>query len=319
MRPFVTIAVNAFMELVRQPIYLLLLSSSGAFIVFLAAVPYFGLGEDPKLVKDMSLAVTLLSGLLGAVLCASSSVAQEIRLGTALTVLAKPVSRAVFILGKYAGLAATLTLLTASNFVATMLASWMAFDAYGSADLLALGLYFGGGIAGYAVAGFLNFFLRRAFVADAVFGYTLATTLAAVYLVLFTQKQLPFGEMATPDWRLLPVAVLILFALFMLAALALACSTRLDTIPTLAVCTAFFALGLVSDYLFGRPANAGHWWAQVLYDLTPNWQQLYLAQALEDNGKVPWSYVAKAAGYAASVVVAALAAALVLFEDRELG
>ncbi len=319
MRPFVTIAVNAFMELVRQPIYLLLLSSSGAFIVFLAAVPYFGLGEDPKLVKDMSLAVTLLSGLLGAVLCASSSVAQEIRLGTALTVLAKPVSRAVFILGKYAGLAATLTLLTASNFVATMLASWMAFDAYGAADLTALGLYFGGGIAGYAVAGFLNFFLRRTFVADAVFGYTLATTVATIYLMGFTQKQLPFGEMATADWRLLPVAVLILFALFMLAALALACSTRLDTIPTLAVCTAFFALGLVSDYLFGRPANAGHWWAQVLYDLTPNWQQLYLAQALEDNGKVPWSYVAKAAGYAASVVVAALAAALVLFEDRELG
>ena len=319
MRPFVTIAVNAFMELVRQPIYLLLLSSSGAFIVFLAAVPYFGLGEDPKLVKDMSLAVTLLSGLLGAVLCASSSVAQEIRLGTALTVLAKPVSRAVFILGKYGGLAATLTLLTASNFVATMLASWMAFDAYGSADLLALGLYFGGGIAGYAVAGFLNFFLRRTFVADAVFGYTLATTVATIYLMAFTQKQLPFGEMATADWRMLPVAVLILFALFMLAALALACSTRLDTIPTLAVCTAFFALGLVSDYLFGRPANEGHWWAQVLYDLTPNWQQLYLAQALEDNGKVPWSYVAKAAGYAASVVVAALAAALVLFEDRELG
>lgn len=319
MRPFVTIAVNAFMELVRQPIYLLLLSSSGAFIVFLAAIPYFGLGEDPKLVKDMSLAVTLLSGLLGAVLCASSSVAQEIRLGTALTVLAKPVSRAVFILGKYAGLAATLTLLTTSNFVATMLASWMAFDAYGSADIQALALYFGGGIAGYAVAGFLNFFLRRTFVSDAVFGYTLATTVATIYLMGFTQKQLPFGEMATADWRLLPVAVLILFALFMLAALALACSTRLDTIPTLAVCTAFFALGLVSDYVFGRPASAGHWWAQVLYDLTPNWQQLYLAQALEDNGKVPWGYVARAAGYAASVIVAALAAALVLFEDRELG
>jgi len=44
MRPFLTIAVNAFMELVRQPIYLLLLTSSGSFIVFLAAVPYFGLG-----------------------------------------------------------------------------------------------------------------------------------------------------------------------------------------------------------------------------------------------------------------------------------
>jgi hypothetical protein len=319
MRQFFTIAGNAFMELVRQPIYLLLLSSSGCFIVFLAAVPYFGLGDDPKLVKDMSLAITLLSGLLGAVLCASSSVAQEIRTGTALTVLAKPVGRATFLLGKYAGLAGTLTLLSASNLVATLLASWMAYDAYGSADLKAVSTYYGAALAGYAIAAFLNFFLRRTFVGDAVVGFTLATTLAAGYTTLVTEKQLAFGEMAAADWRLLPAAVLILFALFMIAAIALACSTRLDTVPTLAICTAFFALGLVSDYLFLRPAQAGQWWAQILYDLTPNWQQLYLAEALEDKGVIPWSYVARAGGYAASVVTATLAVALVLFEDRELG
>jgi ABC-type transport system involved in multi-copper enzyme maturation permease subunit len=319
MRSFLTIAINAFMELIRQPIYLLLLSSSGAFIVFIAAVPYFGLGEDPKMVKDMALAITLLSGLLGAVLCASSSVAQEIRQGTALTVLAKPVGRAVFLLGKYAGLVATLTLLTATNLVATLLSSWMAFDAYGSADVQALALYYGGAIAGYAIAGFLNFFLRRIFVADAVIGFAIATTLAAGYLTFFTEKTLPFGEHAAADWRLLPAAVLILFALFMIAALALACSTRLDTMPTLAVCTAFFALGLVSDYLFGQRAHAGQWWAQILYDLTPNWQQLYLAQALEDKGVIPWGYVLRASGYAASVIIASLSVALVLFEDRELG
>lgn len=319
MRQFVTIAVNAFMELVRQPIYLILMASSGAFIVFLAAVPYFGLGEDPKLVKDMSLAVTLLSGLLGAVLCASSSVATEIRLGTALTVLAKPVGRAVFILGKYAGLAATLTLLTATNLVATLLASWMAFDAYGEADLRAIGLYFGAGFVAIAIAGFMNFFLRRTFVADAVFAFSIVPTLAAAYVTLGTQKQLAFGDMAAADWRLLPAAVLILFALLVLAALALACSTRLDTIPTLAVCLAFFGLGLVSDYVFGRPASSGQWWAQIAYDLVPNWQQLYLAEALEDKGRIPWAYVARAGGYAASIIVATLAVALILFEDRELG
>jgi hypothetical protein len=187
------------------------------------------------------------------------------------------------------------------------------------ADIQALALYYGAGVAGYATAGFLNFFLRRPFVADAVLGFALATALAAGYLVFFTQKQLPFGEAATADWRILPAAVLILFALFVLAALALACSTRLDTIPTLAVCTGLFALGLVSDYLFGRPASTGQWWAQILYDLTPNWQQLYLAEALEDKGTIPWAYVGRAAGYSASLVVAALSVALILFEDRELG
>jgi len=319
MRPFFTIALNAFMELVRQPIYLLLLTSSGSFIVFLAAVPYFGLGEDPKLVKDMALAVTLLSGLLGAVLCASSSVAQEIRSGTALTVLAKPVGRATFILGKYAGLAGTLTLLTGSNLVAGLLSSWMAFDAYGDTDVQALAMYYGSGLGAYAVAGFLNFFLRRVFVADAVAAWMVGTTGASAWVTFGTQKQLAFGEMAAADWRLLPAVVLILFALWMIAALALACSTRLDTIPTLAVCLAFFGIGLVSDYLFLRPAQGGAWWAQVLYDLTPNWQQLYLAEALEDKGRIPWAYVGRAAGYAATVVTAALSCALMLFEERELG
>ncbi|PYI84590.1 MAG: hypothetical protein DME26_12985 [Verrucomicrobia bacterium] len=74
MRQFLTIAANAFMELIRQPIFLLLATSSVVFEVFLASVPYFGFGDDPKLVKDSTLAVMLLSGLFGAVLNASASV-----------------------------------------------------------------------------------------------------------------------------------------------------------------------------------------------------------------------------------------------------
>src|SRR6059036_607372 len=141
MRQLVTIASNASMELIRQPIFLLLMTTSGLFIVYLASLPYFGFGDDPKLVKDSVLAVMLLGGLLGAVLCASSSVSLEIRSGTALAVLAKPVGRASFLLAKYAGLAAALTVLTYVNLVAALLASRMAFDAYGSTDLFAWGLF----------------------------------------------------------------------------------------------------------------------------------------------------------------------------------
>src|SRR6058998_2243987 len=112
MRQFLTIASNAFLELVRQPVFLLLMTCSAVFSIFLAAVPYFGFGEDPKLVKDSTLAVMLLSGLFGAVLSASASLAHEIRSGTALAVLAKPVGRAQFLLAKYLGLAGALTVLT---------------------------------------------------------------------------------------------------------------------------------------------------------------------------------------------------------------
>src|ERR1700693_6322741 len=141
MRQFLTIAVNAFMELVRQPVFLLLMTCSAVFEIFLATPYYFAFGDEPKLVKNSTLAAMLLTGLLGAVLSASASLAREIRAGTVLAVLSKPVGRAQFLLAKYTGLAAALILLTYVNLIASLLASRMAFDAYGSTDLFAVGVF----------------------------------------------------------------------------------------------------------------------------------------------------------------------------------
>lgn len=379
MRQVLTIATNAFMELARQPVFLLLLTCSASFNVFLAAVPYFGFGEDPKLVKDSTLAVMLLSGLFGAVLSASASVGHEIRSGTALAVLSKPVSRAQFILAKYLGLAGALTLLTYVNAVSALIASRMAFDAYGGTDTRALGIFFGALVLAYLLAGFANYFLRRPFVADAVLAVVVMTTLAFLVIGSLSQETKAFGEVVAVDWRLVPASVLILFALWILAGLAVACSTRFELIPTLAICTGVFLLGLMSDYLFGRLAEpvwsgadpsteitnprrsepqkkllvemvgkydldkdgrltlvekekldgadrkrlsdsgmGGVWWASVLYTVIPNWQLFWLADALEGKGQIPWSYVGRAFGYVVGYLGAALALALLLFEDREL-
>src|SRR5438105_14475596 len=141
MRQFLTISTNAFMELVRQPVFLLLMPTSVVFEIFLATPYYFAFGDEPKLVKNSTLAVMLLAGLLGAVLSASASLAREIRAGTVLAVLSKPVGRAQFLLAKYTGLMAALTLLTYVNCVAALLASRMAFDAYGSVDLFAMAVF----------------------------------------------------------------------------------------------------------------------------------------------------------------------------------
>src|SRR5678815_4228811 len=103
MRQFITIASNAFMELIRQPVFLLLMTGSAVFEIFLATPYYFAFGDEPKLVKNSTLAVMLLSGLFGAVLSASASVAREIRTGTALAVMSKPVGRAQFLVAKYFG------------------------------------------------------------------------------------------------------------------------------------------------------------------------------------------------------------------------
>ena len=63
-------------------------------------------------------------------------------------------------------------------------------------------------------------------------------------------------------------------------------------VPTLAICSALFLLGLVSDYFWGERAKAGSWWASILYAVTPNWQLFWLADALEGTQKIPLSYLA---------------------------
>lgn len=255
MRQFLTITTNAFMELVRQPVFLLLMTSSSVFEIFLATPYYFAFGDEPKLVKNSTLAVMLLSGLFGGVLTATASLAREIRTGTALAVLAKPVGRAQFLLAKYAGLIAALTLLWYTNLLAALLASRMAFDAYGSADLLAIGFFALGLLLAYVLGGFSNFFLRRPFVSDAVICLMVMLTIAFVVINFYNKDGKPQAFAAGVDWRMVPAGVLILFAVWILAGFALACSTRLDIIPTLAICSAFFLLGIMSDYLFGRRAD----------------------------------------------------------------
>jgi ABC-type transport system involved in multi-copper enzyme maturation permease subunit len=252
-------------------------------------------------------------------LSASASLAREIRAGTALAVLSKPVGRTQFLLAKYTGVILALTLLTYVNLIAALLASRMAFDAYGSTDMFAVAVVALGIVVAYLMGGFSNFFLRRPFVSDAVFSLIMMLTIAFVVISFYTKEGKPQAFATGVDWRMIPAAVLILFALWILAGVALACSTRFDIIPTLAICSALFLLGLMSDYLFGRKAEQGSWWASALYTITPNWQLFWLADAL-DAGKstFQWGYVGKAFAYVVAYVGAVLAIAVALFEEREL-
>ncbi len=319
MRQFITIAGNAFMELIRQPIFLLLMTVSALFEIALACVYYFGFGDEPKLVKNTVLGVMLLTGLFGAVLSASASVAREIRSGTALAVLAKPIGRAQFLLAKYAGLAMALTILTFVDCIAALLATRMAFDSYGDIDYPGLEVFCGGILAAYLIGAVTNYFLRRPFVSDAVMALVIMAVVAFVVLEFIPRNAGRMGaDYMGMDWRVVPASALILMALLILAALALACSTRVEVIPTLAICSALFLIGLVSDYFWGTRAKAGSWWASALYAVTPNWQLFWMADALDEKSQIPLSYLGKALGYAVCYIGAILALALALFEDREL-
>src|SRR3989442_15238708 len=99
MRQFITIATNAFMELVRQPVFLLLMTCSAVFEIFLSTPYYFAFGDEPKLVKNSVLAVMLLAGLFGSGFSACAPLAREIHAGKGLAGPFQPPRGGQFLLG----------------------------------------------------------------------------------------------------------------------------------------------------------------------------------------------------------------------------
>lgn len=89
---------------VASPTYAILMGLGVFALAVFVFIPYNTFGEDIKMLKDSSLTLILVFGIIQAVWAASQSVSQEIEGKTALTVLSKPIGRRDFILGKFFGI-----------------------------------------------------------------------------------------------------------------------------------------------------------------------------------------------------------------------
>ena len=316
-KQFLAIARLTALEAIRQPICLLLAGTCILFIALLPVLIMHQMGESQKLIRDSALATHFVFGLLFAGYAACAAVQHELRRGTIASVLTKPVGRELFFVAKFFGIAAVLLLFSLGVTIATLLSARMAAESYtvdwwaGGPQFIAIG-------AAVLVALFLNYFTRQPFVST-TFGLLIIFLLLAfgISSMLGTDGQLvPFGAAVT--WKLVPASILVTLALLVLAGVAVGLATRLDTVPTLAICSVVFLVGLMSDYLFGRIA-ADHSWAAVIYGLLPNWQHFWMTDALSgDEGMIPWDYVVHAAGYAGCYLAGVLCWGILSFRRIEL-
>lgn len=113
--------------------------------------------------------------------------------------------------------------------------------------------------------------------------------------------------------------LLILVAIAVLASAAVAAATRVGAISTFLVCLCLTAMGLASDQIVRPLADAGKAWARALYGVIPNFQCMWMIDALSDHRIIPWSYVASTAGYGLLYALAGVLLAMALFETREVG
>ncbi|MBL9137342.1 MAG: ABC transporter permease [Verrucomicrobiales bacterium] len=318
MKKTLAIALSSFHELIRQPFWLILGSGGVVFMLVLAHSNYFALGEESRQVKQSVLAFMLVAGLIAAVLGASFLVAREVRSGTALVVLSKPVGRLPFLLGKYTGLMTALALQGFLHLLVALLAGRMAREATGNPDWLAITVTLGAVVAGLGLAAASSFFLHRSFVGDAVLTTVASVGVAFAVVNAFDSSGSPQPWGSRLDSGLVTAGVLIFAALGVLAALALALSTRLSMVPTLLLCGGFLALGLLSDYLFASSSASRSTLADLLHDLLPNWQVFWVADSIGSPRPLSWGYVARAAAYGVLHIATALCLAWFLFAHREL-
>ena len=94
-KQFFAIARLTALESIRQPICLILVTSSVLTIGVLPMIVAHSMGEEGKLIRDSVLSVYLLSGLFLSAYAACLAITHEIRKGTVSAVLTKPVNRKV--------------------------------------------------------------------------------------------------------------------------------------------------------------------------------------------------------------------------------
>ena len=108
-----TVALNTYREAVRDKILYVLLFFAGATILFSKALGYISVGEDIKIITDISLAAISVFGALIAIFVGTNLVYKEIDKRTIYTILSRPIWRFEFILGKYLGLSLLIASVTA--------------------------------------------------------------------------------------------------------------------------------------------------------------------------------------------------------------
>lgn len=321
------VARTTFTETIRQPIYAVVVLLTWLMLILNLNLCAFSLEDDNKLLLDLGMSSLLVSGLLLSAFCASGAVSGEIEDRTVLTIVSKPVSRTAFLLGKFAGLNAALLMafyLCGLVFLFTVRHRVMQT----TADEFDLPVILFGGIAGLIallVAGLGNYLYRWHF-SSVMLGLAVPLMTIAMLLVGFINKHWEFQAFganfaAKNGPGLVPILlglVLIYMAILMISGVALVASTRLGQVMTLIVCSGFFVLGLISNYLFGRHADTSAL-ADFFYRATGNLQPFWITDAITQAQVITPYYAGITIAYGLLYTAGLLALAIAFFQTREVG
>tara|TARA_R110002111_G_scaffold53828_4_gene93387 strand:+ start:1354 stop:2421 length:1068 start_codon:yes stop_codon:yes gene_type:complete len=349
-----TITQNTFTESIRQPIFVILILLGSLAMVINPQLAAYTMEDDNKLLIDMGLSTIFLVSLLLAAFTATGVFSNEIENKTVLTVVSKPVSRPLFVIGKYVGISAAIA--TAFFLLSIVLAMTIRHRVMSTAsdhfDMPVILFGFGAALIALLVATMANYLYGRVFSSSFTICLLITQTLAFAMVLLINKDwglQSPMTDFTNHNGELGQVVVglgLVFQAVLVLTGVAVAASTRLGQVMTLLICFGVFMLGLASNSLsqmvnmrLSIPAGTDYYkslsviWhadialyqktiyaaAKLVYMLVPNLQFFWPADAITQGTPITAGLFGLVSGYAVLQIVAVIAIAIALFQNREVG
>lgn len=315
-RKLMAIAGTTTRELVRSPAFAILVGSAAALAALSPMFAFFHLGEQEKMVVDLGLGTALVVGLLVGVLGASWAVNEELESLSALAVLAKPVSRTSFLVGKYLGVLAAATVAVAVPGFSLL----FTLRALGPDALI---FWIAAAVGAGLASGGAAMMIARGMSAPRSLVVSFGAAAALVLMILDAHGPLAWAgvEVAGWWWSLVPALVGVVLQVAVLAAVAVALATRLTLAANLPIVFAMFVLGqLVGNAGSGGGARA--WLSYLVPDLVAFQFSDHVAEHISrgggSGGAVPAGVLLVAVIVAVAYVAGALTVGSALFRRRDM-
>jgi len=295
-----TIAGNTFREIITSPLLVILAVVGLLSVLILGMIPYFTmvLEDDVKMYKDVAVAMTLFIALLLAVLSASKVIDEEIDSKTMMTLLSKPVLRGQIILGKFLGICAALAVVIGLCAVVIMVFAWFRPPWDRNVPMFSRGLQ--------------GFWAK----------------LHDVFYPNPFDRSVPKTRLSqwAHFWSVPPMIVLVFLQTTVMAAIALAISTRLGMAMNVMICAVIFIAGHMTSFLSLQGSWGKYLGVSALLTIIPQLEHFNITETLAYRplGTVScpwtavWAYVGLAALCAFFYCAAALLVGMALFRTREL-
>ncbi|HRP61767.1 MAG TPA: hypothetical protein PK400_00560 [Phycisphaerales bacterium] len=246
---------NTFFESIRQPIMLVVLVVATIAIIMANPLAAFTMDDDQRMLIDMGLATVFVSGVLLAAFIATSVLTREIENRTALTVVSKPVSRPIFIIGKYLGVSAAMVLAMLYLGLVFMLVEMQPVLQTVRTPMHQPVLVFGllAAAIGVGTGIWCNYFYNKVFASTVLCVTTPLAALAYLLCLPFAHdfSRQPIEQSFKPQFWIAFICITI--AVLVLTAIAIAASTRFKQVMTLCITLGVFMAGMLSDWYIGQP------------------------------------------------------------------